>query len=185
MGQPVPVFDRTLGDDPIVSSEGWEWLQAHKFAGTIGKPGSPADLADRRLKLLFLKQNKTEAQWDALEAAEFSDIRGRCLIAGGRGDGLSDRSLWEIGGEESHAPNLLESALHDHGGGNHSHSLSGSGYFSHTGVLNIQGSNPSGGQVTATNSSGNILQPQGGNQPFNIMQPYLAVPTLIFLGVLA
>lgn len=190
VGQPIPVLDKTLGNEAIVASDGWEWLQGHKFAGTIGKPGSPATLADDRLKLLYLKQGKIEAQWDALETAKLPDLRGRSLIAAGQGEGLSDRQLWEEGGEESHAPTEAETFSHDHGGANHGHAInihmtSNLHGISAGNVPNMVLGDNMGPSNRGAYPSGNIITPQGGNQPFNVMQPYFAMPVLIFLGVLA
>lgn len=64
------------------------------------------------------------------------DFRGRVAIGAGQGNGLSNRHLGEIGGEETHKLTMSEMPAHNHNGttssnGNHTHNVNDPGH-SHT-----------------------------------------------------
>ncbi len=88
-------------------------------------------------------------------------------------------------GEETHVITLAESALHDHGGGNHDHVLKGgdrgSGAYSQVPIgldYNYMEGTASAGTIQA---SGNIITPQGGNGAHENVQPTVFVPYIVRL----
>ncbi|MEO8507625.1 MAG: tail fiber protein [Betaproteobacteria bacterium] len=104
------------------------------------------------------------------------DLRGRAPLHMGQGPGLSDRTLGEVAGEETHQ--LINTEMPAH---NHLLSTSNAG-----GALGT----PSGNFLAASSSNqtaiyrptadGSALNPQaiggaGGSQPHNNMQPYLVM----------
>ncbi len=104
------------------------------------------------------------------------DLRGRVPVHTGQGPGLSDKTMGEEAGQETHTLINSEMPMHNH-------LLS---------TNNVPGALPSpNGNFLSSSSSnqtalyrptadGSTLNPQtiglaGGNQPHNIMQPYLVL----------
>jgi microcystin-dependent protein len=109
------------------------------------------------------------------------DFRGRVPIHAGQGPGLSNYNLGQLSGSET--TTLLVSNLAQH---NHSliaTSEAGStsdptgAYLGNTGALDRE-YNTSG---TLVNMNAGAVGPTGGGQPFNNLQPYLAVNFIIAL----
>lgn len=134
------------------------------------------------------------------------DLRGRTVIGVGQGSGLTNRTLAQMIGEETHLlitaelPNLthvVSDPGHDHGSAAHTHSLVTSG---NNGVVAIQNSGPnqgiSGGgpgggswavQATASTTPGNVtvshtgitVSDTNGNGAHNNMQPSIVLNWLV------
>ncbi len=155
------------------------------FAGNF----APAGWAQCNGQLLPISQNTalfsllgTTYGGNGLSTFALPDLRGRAPMQPGNGPGLSFRALGETGG--SAAVSLLDSEMP-----NHTHALRA---VPDPGDLNAPGpdraiARTSGGfgfrqdganPVVMANQS---LSPQGGGQPHNNRQPYLAVTIIIAL----
>ena len=113
---------------------------------------------------------------------QLPDLRGRVPIQAGLGPGLSNYDLGQVGGSEN--TTLLVNNLPQH-----SHTLTATSELGTT-------SNPTGAYLGNTgvldpeyNTSGTFVQMNagtigltGGSQPFNNVQPYLAVNYIIALN---
>ncbi|MEA5471916.1 hypothetical protein [Spirulina sp. 06S082] len=191
VGEPVFCFSKILGTDMIVSNGGWTWLRGDLWTGsTIGNATSSAYLADNRLEKLYLSWGGTQLDWDNNLPLIFPQIKGRKITVAGQGSGLSDRAIGEKRGEESHVMGIAEMPYHGHGGGNHGHWLRihRTDNFHGIGAGNVPNmllSENMGIANVDAYLSGNIINPEGGNQPMNVLDPDISLPLLIFLGVSA
>ncbi len=96
-------------------------------------------------------------------------LAGRTIINDGQGAGLTFRNLGNYGGEETHQQTISEMPAH-------SHSYAG-GSTSFNQVYQMSTGSVVDHYALATGSdtnSGNISE-TGGNQPFNVMQPWYAL----------
>lgn len=94
--------------------------------------------------------------------SDFSPAHGRTVVGVGRGEGLSNRALLELGGAENHKLTIPEMPSHAHTG----NVSIGDGYsFEHH-----QSNNRLPGHKWEKQSG-----KTGGNQPHNNMQPYVAL----------
>lgn len=91
------------------------------------------------------------------------DLRGRCGIGAGSGINLSNRTIGQSGGEESHTLTTGEIPSHSHTWW----AATGQGAFPP-----YSGGGTGGAQLHSTN-------PEGGNQPHNNMQPFGIVNYII------
>jgi microcystin-dependent protein len=105
------------------------------------------------------------------------DMQGRVGIGAGTGTGLTTRNLGDRSGAETHTLTVNEMPSHNHGGvTGTSNGLSGT---------RLVTGNSSGVSVYSANGSINLLthshtiQSEGGNEPHNIMQPYMVLRYLI------
>lgn len=89
----------------------------------------------------------------------FLPAAGRNVVGVGAGAGLTPRTLGQTGGEESHAMSVSEMPSHAHGiqFNRHFAADGGNGDFG-----------PGGGASYGTDAT-------GGSQPFNVMDPYVAL----------
>lgn len=100
------------------------------------------------------------------------DKQGRTSVGAGTAAGAQGAAAKARGtrdGHETHTLSVSQMPAHQHGGGNHQHSISGSRDASGGFTLTILGA---GGFTHITNPSGNIINLEGGGQPHNNMQPY-------------
>lgn len=114
------------------------------------------------------------------------DLRGRFPMHPGRGPGLSDRRLGQRGGAEQHTLNQLEMPTHSHTAQLHAEKA------------NADKSNPTGKMLAASGQDSIYADPipadnimmaaesivvanAGGNQPFNMMNPFECVNFIIAL----
>ncbi|MFZ2456172.1 MAG: tail fiber protein [Candidatus Altiarchaeia archaeon] len=111
------------------------------------------------------------------------DLRGRSPIGGGQGDGLTDRSLGEMGGNESENLTLSQMPLHTHTGMLKAYAA-GNGDSS-TPSGNVFGIDPSRnryslleGSLSMANGSIETLNAGSGYSHEN-MQPYLVIAYII------
>jgi hypothetical protein len=96
------------------------------------------------------------------------DARGRVAGAIGQGSGLTNRTLGQNVGEESHTQTIAEMPSHSHSANGANNSADGSLFEMASGSI------PYAIQTNAT----------GGGQPFNVMQPTLFIGNLfIYSGV--
>ncbi len=131
---------------------------------------------------LFAAISTSFGPGDGSNTFNVPDFRGRVPIGSGQGPGLSNRPLGQGLGEEAHALSLSEMPAHNHGGGNHNHTITHNNWFQYN-----QGSQTSWdtsslpGPYTSdpTNFSGVIIGTQGADQPHNNMQPSLVCKFLI------
>ena len=102
------------------------------------------------------------------------DLRGRAPLGTGQGPGLSNRTLGEVSGEESHTLTVGELPQHAH--------LPQVANGDQT-TNRAAGSVPANGGVysTSPNASGATTGLAGGSQPHNNLQPYLGLNYCIAL----
>jgi microcystin-dependent protein len=103
------------------------------------------------------------------------DARGRVAGVIGQGSGLTNRTLGQGVGEESHTQTINEMPSHNHTAQEPLSPTGGSGGFREA-IWKTDGSN--------TYFNGNSTTLSGGGQPFNVMQPTLFIGNLfIYSGV--
>lgn len=113
------------------------------------------------------------------------DMRGRVPMGAGQGSGLSNRTVGQSLGYETHTQTVANMPSHSHGGGNHVHHY------------DRVRSDPIGTQIEPnyfapgssralwtgdhiqTDYSGNTIAPEGSGSPHNIIQPSLVLNTII------
>ncbi|MBS1913478.1 MAG: phage tail protein [Bacteroidetes bacterium] len=165
---------------------------AEPFIGQIIQAGfnfAPIGYATCDGQLLSIAQNTalfsllgTTFGGDGRVTFGLPDLRGRVPIHQGQGPGLTNRTMGEASGEETHTLINSEMPMHNH-------------LFSVTNVSGALGQ-PNGNFLGASSSNqvafyrptsdGSALNPQsiglaGGNQPHNNMQPYLVINFCIAL----
>ena len=115
------------------------------------------------------------------------NLQGRAPIHWGQGPGLSPYSLGQQGGTESVTLNSTQMPAHNHllltNSGNGNSSVAENNFIANP-VLS--GATPTAVNAFRTTQDGTLMNPQslsvaGGNQPFPILSPYLAVTFLIAL----
>lgn len=110
------------------------------------------------------------------------DLRGRAPIQQGQGPGLSPFALGQSGGAESTTLSPSNMPIHNHllncntGGGNQASPSGGFPAVESTGT-SMDYNSVNDGHTMSPAMVGNA----GGNQPFSIRQPYLAVNFIIAL----
>lgn len=112
------------------------------------------------------------------------DLRGRVPIHQGSGPGLSNYSLGQQGGSENTTLTINQLPAHTHAATTQTNASSGEA----TDTLPTGNNLASGNQYASTNNvqmSASATQVNigvtGGNQPFSIIQPYLAINFIIAL----
>lgn len=114
------------------------------------------------------------------------DLRGQVMVAAGDHPTLSNRTLGDTGGEETHTMTVTEMPVHAHAISDfgHSHTIprssgvGGSNLGANMGVS--AGTTPGS---TGTSFTGINISPAGGGAPFNIMQPFTVLSFHIWSGV--
>ncbi|MEJ2321428.1 MAG: tail fiber protein [Gammaproteobacteria bacterium] len=110
------------------------------------------------------------------------DLRGRAPIHEGQGPGLSLRQLGQAGGSETNTLTAANMPAHNHGGG----SLRVSNQAGEE-TAPAAGNTLGGGAAiynaetpgTTLNPGSIVINSEGGNQPVNNMQPWLAMNYII------
>jgi len=111
------------------------------------------------------------------------DLRGRVAINQGQGPGLSNYTIGEMSGEESHTLTINETPAHTHllgatnAGGNQQ--TPQNTFIATDAAGNTAGFASGPANVTMNPAS---LSPSGGNQPHNNLPPYLTVNYCIALS---
>ncbi|MGZ5273038.1 MAG: phage tail protein [Kaistella sp.] len=109
------------------------------------------------------------------------DMRGRVLIDDGQGPGLSPYSSGQNGGAETHTLTINEMPMHNHAvnavtaEGNQN--IPTAALPANTKVLDKEYSDAS----PDTQMAATMINPAGGSQPHNNMQPYLTLKCIIAL----
>lgn len=120
------------------------------------------------------------------KAVRLPDLRGRTIIGAGIGPGLSARPLGQIGGAEKHTLTVGEMPSHGHSvtDPGHTHTIAGNvGWadkrYSGGGAapFGSRGKNPL--TTDAGTKTDIAINPTGGGQAHNIMQPFASVNYII------
>ncbi len=110
-------------------------------------------------------------------------LQGRAALGAGRGPGLSDRRLGEVGGEQNVTIDGNQMAAHHHSA--NANGAVGNSQSPGGAVWSAAGSgrtpDPAYASAANTNMSANALGQTGGNQPHNNMPPFQAVSFIIAL----
>jgi microcystin-dependent protein len=118
---------------------------------------------------------------DGKTTFKLPDLRGRVPVDAGQGRGLTARSVGDSGGTETVTLNAGQLAPHTHGA--NCNSTKGEKYTPAGNYWALDGGaakeyTPAGNAQMAAD----VLQPAGGRQPHNNLQPYLAVNFCIALN---
>lgn len=139
------------------------------FAGSTAPEGfmlcDGAELLASEYADLFATIGTTYGAGQAPGSFKLPDMCGRTPIGAGQGDGLTDRVIGFVDGEETHQLTVDEMPSH-----NHSNALVG-GDLQLYGMVN-QPQYHNGGQFLQ-------MEADGGDQPHNNMQPFLVVNYII------
>ncbi len=141
-------------------------------------------------RLLSIAQNSalfsilgTTYGGDGMSTFALPDLRGRAPIGYGQANGLTPRSLGEIGGAEQVTLNMTQLPSHNHPVNVHSQDVgdkpSPSGNYLAT--PDRRGNSYSDQSPDSTLAPASIGS-QGGNQPHQNMPPYLAISYIIALS---
>lgn len=95
------------------------------------------------------------------------DLRGRVLLGAGAGAGLSNRSVGDAGGVETHQ--LVESEIPSHFHTTHTHAIGLD--VESAGVPDLSSSPPLPSEITGST---------GGDQPHENMPPFVALPVAVW-----
>lgn len=115
------------------------------------------------------------------------DLRGRVPIGQGQGSGLSNYDIGQVGGSENKTLNVNEMPAHTHVATGRVKVTYGAGTQADPTRANfaVNTSNNFTTAATTNNMKADnvevIVSPAGGNQPFSIVQPYLAMRWCISL----
>jgi hypothetical protein len=107
------------------------------------------------------------------EWKELTTANGRVIVGAGEGNRdvndkpLSARAVGDVGGEERHQLTIAEMPSHNHQNGNYKFLLF------YNGDDTLKEGDPSGGQPNLAHQG--EIQPSGGDQPHNNMQPFLVL----------
>lgn len=171
-----------VGTGGWTDDNGYYWIVA---AGqTIGKPGSGATYQGNHLKRLYEalwpyypvtnKGSSATFDWSASRSLTLPDPRGRVIVSAGQGATLTNRTIAQVFGTETHTLTTGEMPSHSHSG------ASGAGAFFM--------SPGSGGSFTVSTTAGTMHRTQastgtaGSGNPHNNMQPSFVACTVIATG---
>jgi microcystin-dependent protein len=148
---------------------------------TFGYNFCPLGWAPAEGQLLAIAQNTalfsllgTQFGGNGQTTFALPDLRGRVILGPGQGPGLSNYSIGQQGGEETHTLQVSEMP-------SHAHLLPG---LSASPAVTVREANNDHNSVTVqstTTSGTESTQNTGGSQPHNNLQPYLAMTTCIAL----
>ena len=118
---------------------------------------------------------------DGQETFALPNLQSRIPIHAGQGPGLTNRTLGETGGTESVTLTTHQSPIHNHAflastDFSNVNNPSGAVMAQQTIATPYRESGPSGGAFAA-----NAIQPVGGSQPHDNMQPFLVISFIISL----
>jgi microcystin-dependent protein len=118
---------------------------------------------------------------DGVSTFNLPDLRGRAPVGAGQGTGLSNRSLAQVLGEETHLLSIDEIPSHNHGVSDpgHSHGLAVPFVASAGGAGIGVPSGPGASTSTSNTKTGLTIQNSGGGNAHNNMQPSAIVNFII------
>ena len=111
------------------------------------------------------------------------DLRGRVPVSSGQGPGLSNYTLGEAGGNETHTLITNEMPSHTHTASvNATTNVPNTARPTNSVPATGQFYNNEAGSINTTMSPNMVVvQPAGGNQPFSVLQPFLTLNFCIAL----
>jgi microcystin-dependent protein len=110
------------------------------------------------------------------------DLRGRIPIGAGQGPGLQNYDLGQVGGSETQTLTIAEMPLHTHVVEALNDTINASSPTNNFLATGPRGTNLYAPQSTNTTTmSPLMILPAGGNQPFDIRDPYLTLNYCIAL----
>ena len=115
------------------------------------------------------------------------DFRGRVAVGTGQGPGLSNISLGEMAGAETHTMIINEMPAHGHqvaANANNANDSLPANAFPAAAIIPTDSNKSVSDYNTATDGTlmnQAMIKPTGGNQPFSIRQPYLGMNYIICL----
>lgn len=120
---------------------------------------------------------------------QLPDLRGRVPMCQGQGNGLTPRTLGEVGGVENVTLTTNQMPAHTHAITVHPQGINVAGdtadptgnFPANTGALDREYKTPGSATVNMGASAANIT-PTGGNLPHDNMQPYLVLNFYIILN---
>ena len=138
---------------------------------SIGADGSDANYMGKKFYTLYKLLVNDKTKWEDLEKVHIPDCRSRCVIGAGQTEGLSDRILGGMGGEENHTLSAAEMPHHTHN----------SRQYLITDTLQNTGTDKRRWEhgFHSVTHQGDITSAVGGNQPHNNMQPWIAMNYII------
>lgn len=135
---------------------------------------------------------------DGVTTFNLPPFNSRKPVGAGQGAGLSLYALGATGGEEAHVQTVAQLANHTHGQGSHTHSIDPHQHtvpnantddpdHTHTTENTAGQPEPLGGSGEASTSTADLstdgvatpIDAAGGSNPFNVLDPYLAVGFII------
>lgn len=164
--------------------------QAEPFIGQTMCAGfnfAPRGWAALNGQLLSIAQNTalfsllgTTYGGDGRTTFGLPDMRGRVMVHGGQGPGLTPRSLGEMSGTENQTLSAANMPAHSHSvapvaGSGDANSISPTGKAPATKARTTLYADPTPGNTMAATQS----SVAGGSQPFNNMQPFVTVNCFI------
>lgn len=184
IGEPI-WLPYSVSGQPYTDSSGWLWYQPD---------GTPISVQTHiKLHKLFLalwndypisegKGLTAQDDWDANKSLVFPDLRGRMMLASGEGNLLTNRSIGETGGKETHTQLVSEMPSHAHNetmwsrpDGSTKYRVNSSNYY----IAESSGTVGLGGNLHETPYAGMYT---GGGSPMPIMPPWFAFSLLLWMG---
>ena len=168
-------LSKTVPIGSIVAFEGTEAPPGSRFCNgeDIAEP-KPGDPYYPLFQMIDKRYNN--AGEDKAAFLRLPRLAGRTFVGAGQGVGLTLRELGKQGGKESVQLGIANLPAHQHAVYQHA------GY--QTGVApSDPGSQGTGGGDTASGIQPGTSGPTGGNQPFDIMPPFLVTNFIIKTGV--
>lgn len=177
-------FDSTLNELKLRNKDNDGWIVMGKFSGNSNTSDTPSGailqfagtsaptnwlLCDGALISrttyadLFSAIGTTYGAGDGSTTFKLPDLRGRVPVGAGQGSGLTNRTMAQSSGAETHTLSVSEIPSHSHD-------------------LPLQSTGPAGGGFLAgypSTGTGIVSSTTGGGQAHNNMQPYLVVNHII------
>jgi len=115
------------------------------------------------------------------------DFRGRIAVGTGQGPGLTNISLGEVSGTETHTLLVTEMPAHNHqvaANANNANDSFPANNYPASAIIPTDGNKSVSSYNSATDGTlmnNGMIKPAGGNQPFNLRNPYLGMNYIICL----
>jgi microcystin-dependent protein len=114
---------------------------------------------------------------DGINTFALPDLRGRAVIGQGQGPGLNNYHVGQKGGHETTTMSITQMPVHNHAVIVHANVFTAdnndptNNYFGGGGPNNFTASAPD----AVLNAAGVVAAYQGGSQPFEVLNPYVAM----------